>query len=459
MCLHFWQELPLYDTNLDRMVARMALPVVAIVGRANVGKSTLFNRITGHRISIVEDVPGVTRDRIYSKADWNGKFFHLIDTGGIEIGDEDEVNNLIRVQAQLAIDEADVIVFMVDGRDGLLPSDRDVAEILRRSKKPVVLAVNKLDHPTHHPSLYEFYEIGFGEPIAVSAEHGTGTGDILDEVVSHFGVEDDPEYDEDTIRISLIGRPNVGKSSLINALIGENRVMVSDVAGTTRDAIDTPVEFDGQSYVLVDTAGLRRRGKVYENIEKYSVLRALRAIERSDVAFVVLDGERGIAEQDKRVAGYALDAGCAVAFLVNKWDLVKKDDKTAHQFEELIRLEFPFMRWAPILFVSAETKQRVVKILPLAREIAEAHAMRISTSTLNSVIQDATASVIPPSDKGRRLRIYYATQVSVKPPTIAFFVNDKELMHFSYERYLENQLRAAFGFEGTPMRLVTRNKS
>jgi GTPase len=437
----------------------MALPVVAIVGRANVGKSTLFNRVAGHRISIVEDVPGVTRDRIYSKADWNGKNFHLIDTGGIELGDIDEVNNLIRVQAELAIDEADVIVFMVDGRHGLLASDKDVAEILRRSKKPVVLAVNKLDHPTHHPALYEFYELGFGEPIAMSAEHGTGTGDVLDDVVKHLSMEEDPKYDEDTIRISLIGRPNVGKSSLINALIGENRVMVSEVAGTTRDAIDTPFTFDDQSYVLVDTAGLRRRGKIYENIEKYSVLRAMRSIERSDVAFVVIDGERGIAEQDKKVAGYALDAGCAVAFLVNKWDLVTKDDKTAHQFELKIRDEFAFMRWAPVLFVSAETKQRVLKIIPLAKEIAENHSMRISTSTLNSVIHDATASVAPPSDKGKRLRVNYATQVSVKPPTIALFVNDKELMHFSYERYLENQLRAAFGFEGTPMRLLIRNKA
>lgn len=437
----------------------MALPVVAIVGRANVGKSTLFNRITGERISIVEDVPGVTRDRIYAKADWNGKTFHLIDTGGIEMSDADEVNNLIRVQAQLAIDEADVIIFMVDGKDGLLAADRDVAELLRRSGKPVVLAVNKLDHPSHHTSAYEFYELGFGEPIPVSAEHGTGTGDVLDAAVSQFAGESDPEYGEDVIRVALIGRPNVGKSSLINSLLGENRVMVSDVAGTTRDAIDTQLTLDNQKFVLVDTAGLRRRGKVYENIEKYSVLRALRAIERSDVAFIVIDGERGIAEQDKRVAGYALDAGCAAAFLVNKWDAVNKDDKTAHQFEVRIRDEFPFMRWAPVLFVSALTKQRVARILPLAREIAEAHAMRISTATLNSVVQDAIVSVTPPSDKGRRLRIYYATQVSVKPPAFAFFVNDRELMHFSYERYLENQLRAAFGFEGTPLRLYIRNKS
>ncbi|GMA52519.1 GTPase Der [Alicyclobacillus contaminans] len=345
------------------------MPVVAIVGRANVGKSTLFNRIVGERISIVENVPGVTRDRIYAKADWNGREFHLIDTGGIELADQDEVSNLIRVQAEMAIDEADVIVFLVDGQTGLIAADRDVAELLRRSGKPIVLGVNKLDHPKHHEAAYEFYELGFGEPIAVSAEHGSGTGDLLDEVVRQLPEGTDPEYSDDVIRIALIGRPNVGKSSLINALVGDHRVMVSDVAGTTRDAIDTPLEVDGQRYVLIDTAGMRRRGKVYERIEKYSVLRALRAIERSDVAFVVLDGHEGIAEQDKRVAGYALEAGRAVAFLVNKWDIVDKDDKTAHQFQQQIREEFQFMRWAPVLFVSAKTKQRIHKILPLARKL------------------------------------------------------------------------------------------
>ncbi|CAM3755607.1 ribosome biogenesis GTPase Der [Alicyclobacillus pomorum] len=437
----------------------MSLPVVAIVGRANVGKSTLFNRIVGERISIVENVPGVTRDRIYAKADWNGKDFHLIDTGGIELDEQDEVANLIRVQAEVAIDEADVIIFLVDGQHGLTGADRDVAELLRKSGKPVVLGVNKLDHPKHHEATYEFYELGFGDPIAVSAEHGSGTGDLLDEVVRALPAGEDPEYSEDVIRVALIGRPNVGKSSLLNALVGGNRVMVSEVAGTTRDAIDTPLEVDGQRYVLIDTAGMRRKGKVYERVEKYSVLRALRAIERSDVAFVVLDGHEGIAEQDKRVAGYALEAGRAVAFLVNKWDIVDKDDKTAHQFEQQIRNEFQFMRWAPILFVSAKTKQRIHKILPLAKEIAENHAMRIATSTLNSVLQEATASVTPPSDRGRRLRIYYATQIGVKPPTIAFFVNDSQLMHFSYQRYLENQLRQAFGFEGTPLKLTVRNRS
>lgn len=437
----------------------MSLPVVAIVGRANVGKSTLFNRIAGERIAIVEDHPGVTRDRIYTRAEWNGREFHLIDTGGIEMGGADEMVNLIRVQAQLAIDEADVIIFLVDGMQGLMPADRDVADLLRRAGKKVVLAVNKLEHPSHLSAAYEFYELGFGEPVAVSAMHGTGTGDLLDRVVAELPRGADDEADDDTVRIALIGRPNVGKSSLINAILGEPRVLVSDVAGTTRDAIDTPFRFDGDNYILVDTAGLRRRGKVYKNVERYSALRALRAIERADVAFVVIDGREGITDQDKRVAGYALDAGCGVGFLVNKWDIVEKDDKTAHRFEEKLRDEMPFLRWAPVLFVSALTKQRVHRILPLAKSIAEMHAMRIATSTLNSVVQDAVTSVPPPTDKGRRLRVYYVTQVAVKPPTFALFVNDAELMHFSYERYLENQLRRAFGFEGTPIRLLVRGKS
>lgn len=437
----------------------MTLPVVAIVGRANVGKSTLFNRLIGERIAIVEDRPGVTRDRIYSKSDWNGRMFNVIDTGGIEMDDTDEIVNLIRVQAELAIDEADVIVFLTNGQEGLTATDQHVADILRKSRKPVVLAVNKLDHPSHHALAYEFYEIGFGQPIPVSAEHGMGTGDLLDEIVKQFGPEEIDTIADDVIRVALIGRPNVGKSSLVNGLLGESRVMVSEVAGTTRDAVDTPLQLDDQAFVLIDTAGLRRRGKVYEEIEKYSVLRALRAIERADVTFVVIDGERGIAEQDKRVAGYALDAGRAIAFLVNKWDAVTKTDKTAHEFEQLLKAEFPFMRWAPVLFVSALTGQRIHKILPLAKELAEMHAMRISTSTLNSVVQDAILSVPPPSDKGRKLRVYYATQVSVKPPTFAVFVNQSELMHFSYERYLENQLRAAFGFEGSPIRLLIRQRS
>lgn len=437
----------------------MGIPVVAIVGRANVGKSTLFNRLIGDRVSIVEDRPGVTRDRIYARSDWNGRAFHLIDTGGIELDESDELVNLIRVQVELAIDEADVIVFLTDGRQGLTDTDRHVADLLRKSHKPVILAVNKLDHPNHHALAYEFYELGFSEAIVLSAEHGTGTGDLLDAVTKKFGPETTDEEEDDAIRIALIGRPNVGKSSLVNALLGESRVLVSPQAGTTRDAIDTPLVVDGQKFVLIDTAGLRRRGKVYEEIERYSVLRAMRAIERADVAFVVIDGAAGIAEQDKRVAGYAIDAGRAIAFLVNKWDAVEKTDKSTHQFEQQLRAQFPFMRWAPVQFVSALTKQRIHKILPLAKEVAEMHALRIPTATLNAVIQDAVTAVPPPSDKGRKLRLYYATQVSVKPPTLAVFVNDVELMHFSYERYIENQLRTAFGFEGTPVRLLVRPRS
>ncbi|QQE76826.1 ribosome biogenesis GTPase Der [Alicyclobacillus sp. SO9] len=437
----------------------MGLPVVAIVGRANVGKSTLFNRIVGQRLAIVEDVSGVTRDRLYTKVDWNGQEFRMIDTGGIELDDADEMVNLIRVQAELAIDEANVIVFLVDGRVGMTEADKEVAGILRRSKKPVVVAVNKLDHPSHIPGSYEFYEFGFEELVGISAEHGNGTGDLLDAVVASFPQIPQEPYNEDAIRISFIGRPNVGKSSLVNSLLGEERVMVSDIAGTTRDAIDSELLHDGQAYVLVDTAGMRRRGKVYERIEKYSVLRALRAIEDSDVVFVVLDGNEGITEQDKRVAGYALDAGCAIAFLVNKWDIVEKDDKTAHRFVETIQQEFPFMRWAPVQFVSALTQQRVHRILPLAGSLAETHAIRIPTSTLNSVVQDAVASVPPPTDRGRKLKIFYATQVGVKPPTFVVFVNNKEILHFSYERYLENQLRQAFGFDGTPIRLRIRERT
>ncbi|WAH35094.1 ribosome biogenesis GTPase Der [Alicyclobacillus dauci] len=437
----------------------MSAPVVAIVGRANVGKSTLFNRIIGERLSIVEDVPGVTRDRLYAKGEWNGVKFDLIDTGGIEMDEEDEMGNLIRVQAQLAIDEADVILFLVDGRGGLSVQDEYVAEFLRRSKKPVVLGVNKLDHHSHHAQSYEFYSLGFGEPIPLSAEHGMGTGDVLDRVVELLPSYEEEAIDEDAIRIAFIGRPNVGKSSLVNRLLGENRVMVSDVAGTTRDAVDTPIIRDDQKYVLVDTAGVRRRGKVYESIEKYSVLRAVRAMERADVCFIVIDAERGIAEQDKRVAGYALDAGCAIAFLVNKWDAVDKDDKTAHRFEEEIRSHFPFMRWAPILFVSALTGQRVSRALTLARDIAENLVMRVQTSALNRVLADAQVSVAPPSTKGRKLKLYYGTQASVRPPTFIIFVNDQELSHFSYERYLENQLREAFGFQGTPIRIRMRTRS
>ncbi|TCS93412.1 ribosome biogenesis GTPase Der [Hazenella coriacea] len=437
----------------------MSLPVVAIVGRPNVGKSTIFNRLAGERIAIVEDQPGITRDRIYSRSEWNGREFHLIDTGGLEFGEQDEILDHIRNQAELAIEEADVILFVVDGRDGMTPTDQEVAEMLHRSNKPVVLMVNKIDNFKHSNDAFEFYQLGFEYVIPTSSIHGTGTGDMLDAVVSYFPDTQEESYDEDTIRVSLIGRPNVGKSSIVNALLGEERVIVSPVAGTTRDAIDTPFKYEGQEYVLVDTAGIRKRGKVYESIEKYSVLRALRAIERSDVCLIIVDGERGIAEQDKRIAGYAHEAGCAAIFVVNKWDAVEKDEKTMDHFKQELRNQFRFMDYAPILFVSAKTKQRIHRILPMVQEVSEQHAMRITTSVLNQVIQDAIISTPPPQDRGRRLKIQYGTQVSVKPPTFVLFVNDPELAHFSYLRYLENQLRQAFAFTGTPMRLILRKKN
>jgi GTP-binding protein len=436
----------------------MPTPVVAIVGRPNVGKSTLFNRLAGERISIVEDKPGVTRDRIYSSSEWLEHKFRIIDTGGIEVGGDDEILFRIREQAELAMNEADVIIFLVDGQDGVTNADKEVAQILYRTNKPVVLAVNKLDNPNMMQTVYDFYELGFGEPFGISSSHGTGIGDLLDEVAKHFPAEYDPVYAEDVIKVSMIGRPNVGKSSLVNALLGEERVMVSDIAGTTRDAVDTEFEHEGQNYVLIDTAGMRKRGKVYETTEKYSVLRALSAIERSDVCCLVINAEEGIIEQDKRIVGYALEAGRACIFLVNKWDKLEKNDRTAVEFEKAIRKEFPFMPWAPILFVSAKTKQRVHKILDLVKMAAENHAMRIPTSTVNAIIEDAVTMVPPPTDKGRKCRIYYTTQVAVRPPSFAVFVNDPELMHFSYERYLENKLRDSFGFEGTPIKLFIRKR-
>lgn len=437
----------------------MSLPVVAIVGRPNVGKSTIFNRLAGERIAIVEDQPGITRDRIYSRSEWNGREFHLIDTGGIEFDETDEIMDHIRNQVELALDEADVILFVTDGRDGVTATDEEVARYLHRTNKPVILMVNKVDNIKHAESVFEFYQLGFEHVIPVSSLHGTGTGDMLDAVVGQFPEREEEVYDEDTIKVSLIGRPNVGKSSLVNAILGEERVIVSSVAGTTRDAVDTPFKFAGQEYVLIDTAGIRKRGKVYESIEKYSVLRALRAIERSDVCLIVIDGERGIAEQDKKIAGYAHEAGRAAIFIVNKWDAVEKDDKTMHRFEQRIRDEFQFMHYAPILFVSAKTKRRVQLILPEVNEVAEQHAMRVPTSVLNQVIQDALVSTPPPADRGRRFRVRYVTQATVKPPTFIMFVNDPELAHFSYLRYLENQLRQAFPFKGTPLRILLRKKS
>jgi len=437
----------------------MAKPVIAIVGRPNVGKSTIFNRIIGDRVAIVEDKPGVTRDRLYGTGEWNGVSFSIIDTGGIEIEGEDEIMRSVRMQAELAIEEADAIIFMVDAKAGITIADEEVSQMLFRSQKPVVVAVNKVDNIQRQDDVYEFYSLGFGDPIAISGAHGVGIGDLLDEVIERLPELTDEEYDEDVIRVALIGRPNVGKSSLVNAILGEERVIVSNIAGTTRDAIDTPFEKDGQRYVLIDTAGMRKRGKVYETTEKYSVMRAMKAIERADVVLVLINGEEGIIDQDKHIAGYAHEAGKASIFVVNKWDVVERDDKTMQHFTQTIRDHFLFMTYAPIVFLSAKTKQRLHKLLPVVNHVAEQHSLRIQTPVLNDIISDAVAINPPPTDKGKRMKINYATQVAVKPPTIVVFVNDPLLMHFSYERYLENKIRAAFTFEGTPIRILTRRKS
>ncbi|EAD3828714.1 ribosome biogenesis GTPase Der [Listeria monocytogenes] len=435
----------------------MAKPVVAIVGRPNVGKSTIFNRIVGERVSIVEDVPGVTRDRIYNSAEWLGKEFNIIDTGGIDLSDEPFLEQ-IRAQAEIAIDEADVIIFITNGREGVTDADEQVAKILYRSNKPIVLAINKVDNPEMRDQIYEFYSLGFGEPYPISGSHGLGLGDMLDAVRAHFPKEEEEEYPDDTVKFSLIGRPNVGKSSILNALLGEDRVIVSDIAGTTRDAIDTTYTFDGQDYVMIDTAGMRKRGKVYESTEKYSVLRAMRAIERSDVVLVVINAEEGIREQDKRIAGYAHDAGRAIIIVVNKWDAINKDEKTINVWTEDIREQFQFLSYAPIVFVSAKTKQRLNNLFPLINQVSDNHSLRVQSSMLNDVISDAVAMNPSPMDKGKRLKIFYTTQVAVKPPTFVVFVNDPELMHFSYERFLENRIREAFPFEGTPIRVIARKR-
>ncbi|MBC1372981.1 ribosome biogenesis GTPase Der [Listeria booriae] len=435
----------------------MVKPVVAIVGRPNVGKSTIFNRIVGERVSIVEDIPGVTRDRIYNSADWLGRDFNIIDTGGIDLGDEPFLAQ-IKAQAEIAIDEADVIIFITNGREGVTDADDQVAKILYRSNKPVVLAVNKVDNPEMRDQIYDFYSLGFGEPFPISGSHGLGLGDLLDEVFKKFPELDEEEYDDNVIKFSLIGRPNVGKSSILNALLGENRVIVSDVAGTTRDAIDTHYEYEGQEYVMIDTAGMRKRGKVYESTEKYSVLRAMRAIERSDVVLVVLNAEEGIREQDKRIAGYAHEAGRGILVVVNKWDAIEKDEKTMNAFIQDIREQFLFLTYAPIVFVSALTKQRLTNLFPMINEISNNHSLRVQSSLLNDVIMDAVAMNPSPMDKGKRLKIYYTTQVAVRPPTFVVFVNEPELMHFSYERFLENRIREAFPFDGTPIRLIPRQR-
>ncbi|KRL15591.1 GTP-binding protein EngA [Levilactobacillus zymae DSM 19395] len=418
------------------------------------GKSTLFNRIAGERISIVEDTPGVTRDRIYAPAEWLGTEFRMIDTGGIDMGDEPFLTQITQ-QAEIAIDEADVIVFVVSAPEGITDADEKVAKILYRSKKPVILAVNKADNPEVRETIYDFYALGFGDPYPVSGVHGLGLGDLLDAVVKEFPAEDGAPKD-DSIRFSLIGRPNVGKSSLVNAMLGEDRVIVSNIAGTTRDAIDTKFTADDTRFTMVDTAGIRKRGKVYENTERYSVMRAMRAIDDSDVVLVVLNAEEGIREQDKRVAGYAHEAGRGIIILVNKWDTLKKDNHTLTDFENLIRAEFQYLSYAPILFVSAKTGQRLSQLPAMIKRVSANHNQRVQSATLNDVIMDAIALNPTPSDNGKRLRVYYATQVAVAPPTFVVFVNDPKMMHFSYERFLENQIREHFDFEGTPLHLIER---
>lgn len=436
----------------------MSKPIVAIVGRPNVGKSTLFNRIAKKRVAIVDDFPGVTRDRLYMDAEWISREFTMIDTGGIELEGQDVITTNIRIQAQLAINEADVILFMVDAKTGITQADEEVASILRRAKKPVVVAVNKVDSPKDSQGLYEFYNLGLGDPIGISATNALNTGDLLDAIVEAFPEEKENDTEDDEIKVAFIGRPNVGKSSMVNAVLGEERVIVSDIPGTTRDAIDTHFVKEGQKYVLIDTAGMRRKAKVDIPIERYSVMRSLRAVDRCDVVLMVIDAVEGITDQDKKIAGYAHEAGKGIAIVVNKWDLVDKDDKTTLRFTDNLRAELAFMQYAPILFISALTKQRVQRITEIVKYVAEQHNMRVSTSVLNQVIEDAVNISPPPVDKGRRLKVYYTTQVSIKPPTFIFFVNEPEIVHFSYRRYLENKLREAFGFEGTPLHLIMRGK-
>ena len=438
----------------------MAKPLVAVVGRPNVGKSTLFNATVNKRISIVEDIPGVTRDRIYFDAQWLNKEFTMIDTGGIEFVNADShvIPKMMRLQAQLAIEEADVILFVVDGKAGVVPADEEVAGILRASGKPVVLAVNKIDSINQEPNIYEFYNLGIGDPIGISAKNLMNLGDLLDDVVKNFPDAGSSEDEEDTIHVALIGRPNVGKSSLTNALLGQERVIVSDVAGTTRDSIDTHWKHDGQKFVLIDTAGMRRKAKIDAPVERYSIVRSLRSVDRADVVILVLDAVDGVTEQDKKIAGYAHEAGKGVIIVVNKWDLIEKDDKTTNKFTEDIYDELGFLQYAPILFASALTKQRIHRLADMIKFVSEQQHMRISTSVLNQLLSDAQSVNPVPSRSGRVPKIYYMTQASVKPPTFILFVNEPELIHFSYVRFLENRLRESFGFEGTPIRLILRGK-
>lgn len=437
----------------------MSKPIVAIVGRPNVGKSTLFNGLAGEMISIVKDTPGVTRDRIYADVTWLNHAFTMIDTGGIEPESKDIILSQMREQAEIAIGTADVILFLVDVKQGLVDSDAKVADMLRRSKKPVVLVVNKVDNfDKYMPDVYEFYNLGIGEPIPVSAASRLGIGDMLDELVKHFKGESDDEEEDERPRVAIVGKPNVGKSSIINRILGENRVIVSDIAGTTRDAVDTPVTRDGREYVFIDTAGLRRKSKIKEELERYSIIRTVSAVERADIVVVVIDATEGVTEQDAKIAGIAHDRGKGIIVVVNKWDAIEKTDKTIYEHTKKIKEILSFMSYAEYLFVSAETGQRINKLFDMIDVVIQNHSMRVATGVLNEILMEAVAMQQPPSDKGKRLKIYYMTQVSVKPPTFVVFVNDKELMHFSYTRYIENKIREAFGFKGTSLKFIIRER-
>ena len=435
-------------------------PLIAIVGRPNVGKSMLFNKLVGQRLSIVEDTPGVTRDRLYAEAEWRNRKFDLVDTGGIEPSADSQILAFMRQQAEIAIQHATVILFVCDIKTGLTASDQEVANMLLRSQKPVVLAVNKMDQVgITNPDIYEFYNLGLGDPIAVSAVHGHGTGDLLDACMEYFPPEDEEEEEDDVIKVAIIGKPNVGKSSLVNRILGEQRVIVSDMAGTTRDAVDSYFENQKGKYLFIDTAGMRKKSKVDDRIDKFSVLRATMAIERADVCLILVDANEGVTEQDTKVAGLAHEAGKACIIVVNKWDAIEKDDKTMDHMRQDIRRDLSYMTYAPIVFISALTGQRVDRLFDLINYVNDQASLRITTGMLNTVLADATARVQPPTDKGRRLKIYYMTQIGIKPPHFVCFCNDAKLFHFSYQRYLENQIRSTFGLEGTPVRLTIRQKS
>lgn len=441
------------------MGTRKSKPIVAVVGRPNVGKSTLFNALAGEKISIVKDTPGITRDRIYADINWLDHNFTMIDTGGIEPESKDIILSQMREQAEMAIATADVIIFMVDVKQGLLDADAKVADILRRSQKPVVLVVNKVDSfEKYRNDVYEFYNLGIGEPFPISSVNMLGLGDMLDEVISHFPEGEITNEEDDRIRVAIVGKPNVGKSSIINKLLGENRLIVSDIAGTTRDAVDTDITYNGRDYVFIDTAGLRRKNKIKEDLEHYMIIRTVGAVERADVVVLVIDAIDGVTEQDAKIAGVAHDRGKAVIIAVNKWDGVEKDDKTIYKFTEKVRNTLSFMQYAEIIFISAKTGQRLPKLYETIDMVSENHAMRVQTGVLNEIMAEAVAMQQPPTDKGKRLRLYYITQASVKPPTFVIFVNDKELMHFSYTRYIENQIRQTFGFRGTPLRFIIRER-